>query len=366
MRGKKVNIISSVLFISVLVFFMCFSIISPDRGISLSERRKLTSFPEVSLKNIKDGKFMSEFDKYAADQFPLREQFRKGKSINEFYVYGKKDNNGIYFSDGYAAKLEYPFNEESIDYACRRFSYIYDKFISDKNANIYFSIVPDKNYFLTRKDNTPAMDYDLLLKNMSEKMPYANYIDIFPTLELSDYYKTDTHWRQEKITDTARVIAEAMNTKINSEYTEKTIDKPFYGVYCGQSALPVKPEHITILENETIDSFIVTNHETGLNSDVYDMTRLDGTDLYEIYLSGPQSFMTIENPHSENKRELVVFRDSFGSSIAPLLAQGYSRVTLIDIRYLQPDMLPRIIEFKNQDILFIYSTLVLNNSETIK
>ena len=73
MRGKKVNIISSVLFISVLVFFMCFSIISPDRGISLSERRKLTSFPEVSFKNIKDGKFMSEFDKYAADQFPLRE-----------------------------------------------------------------------------------------------------------------------------------------------------------------------------------------------------------------------------------------------------------------------------------------------------
>ena len=76
--------------------------------------------------------------------------------------------------------------------------------------------------------------------------------------------------------------------------------------------------------------------------------------------------MTIENPHSENKRELVVFRDSFGSSIAPLLAQGYFRVTLIDIRYLHPDMLPRIIEFKNQDILFIYSTLVLNNSETIK
>ena len=58
--------------------------------------------------------------------------------------------------------------------------------------------------------------------------------------------------------------------------------------------------------------------------------------------------------------------DSFGSSIVPLLVSDYARVTLIDVRYVQIDVLDRFLEFGNQDVLFLYSTLVLNNSETIK
>ena len=85
-----------------------------------------------------------------------------------------------------------------------------------------------------------------------------------------------------------------------------------------------------------------------------------------MFLSGSRSLLTIENPAAENDRELIVFRDSFGSSIVPLLVQGYARVTLVDVRYIQIDMLDRFLEFKGQDVLFLYSTLVLNNSSTIK
>ena len=60
-----------------------------------------------------------------------------------------------------------------------------------------------------------------------------------------------------------------------------------------------------------------------------------------------------------------IFRDSFGSSIAPLLSEGYAKITLVDIRYLRADLLERFIEFKNQDVLFLYSTSVLNHSETL-
>ncbi len=41
-------------------------------------------------------------------------------------------------------------------------------------------------------------------------MDYANYIDITKTLDITDYYKTDTHWRQEKLPETAAVLAESM------------------------------------------------------------------------------------------------------------------------------------------------------------
>ena len=85
-----------------------------------------------------------------------------------------------------------------------------------------------------------------------------------------------------------------------------------------------------------------------------------------MFLSGSKSLLTIENPNASTDKELIVFRDSFGSSIAPLFAEGYAKITLVDIRYISPNMLGRFIEFTNQDVLFLYSTSVLNNSITIK
>ena len=85
-----------------------------------------------------------------------------------------------------------------------------------------------------------------------------------------------------------------------------------------------------------------------------------------MFLSGSVSLLTIENPAAQTDRELIIFRDSFGSSIAPLLVQGYKTVTLVDIRYLSPAMLGRFIDFHGQDVLFLYSTLVLNNGQSLQ
>ena len=85
-----------------------------------------------------------------------------------------------------------------------------------------------------------------------------------------------------------------------------------------------------------------------------------------MFLSGSLPLVTITNPVAETDRELILFRDSFGSSMAPLLVSGYRKITLVDIRYLHPDLLERYIEFDGQDVLFLYSTLVLNHSETLK
>jgi len=42
------------------------------------------------------------------------------------------------------------------------------------------------------------------------------------------------------------------------------------------------------------------------------------------------------------------------------LLGGYSKITLVDIRYVATFHLPLFIEITNQDILFLYSTLILN------
>ena len=230
--------------------------------------------------------------------------------------------------------------------------------------NIYLSVIPDKSYYLASDSEYLRMDYDKLFQLIQNNMTYAKYIDISHSLDITDYYKTDTHWREEKLIDTAKVLAKEMGVSLTSTYTTNTLDKPFYGVYYGQSALPLPSETIYYLTNDIIDNCIVTNYENNTVGSIYDMKKANGKDPYEMYLSGPVSLITIENQSATSDKELIIFRDSFASSIAPLLTEAYSKITLVDIRYLRSDFLDKFIDFNHQDILFLYSSLVLNNSET--
>ena len=92
----------------------------PKGELSESERRPLAQFPQISGKTILSGKFMSEFEDFSLDQFPLRDTFRSLKSLFHYNVLQQQDNNGIIFSEGYAAKLEYPLNTASAAYVTQR------------------------------------------------------------------------------------------------------------------------------------------------------------------------------------------------------------------------------------------------------
>lgn len=360
---------NKIVVLSVTVLFLGFFIwclVKPADAISDSERRALATMPSFSVSSVMSGKFMQDFESYAMDQFPLRTHFRTLKSIVSFYVFGQKDVGGIYIADGYASKLEYPMNTASLDNAAARFQHIYDKYLDKSDVKVYLSVIPDKNFFLAGQNGYPTMDYGAFVSCLREKTDNMQYIDIFDCLELTDYYKTDTHWRQERITDVAQRLAEGMGVSLSGKYEVKLLDSPFYGVYYGQSALPLPAEQIYYLESDIFDSCQVYDHETSREISVYDMEKAQGKDPYEMFLSGSKSLLTVQNTGAATDRKLIVFRDSFGSSIAPLLFEGYAEVTLIDIRYLSSELLGNFVEFENCDVLFLYSTLVLNNSETLK
>ena len=195
------------------------------------------------------------------------------------------------------------------------------------------------------------MDYDELVSKMRGRTEYMQYIDIFPCLELEDYYHTDTHWRQEELIPAAQKIAQAMKVTAPKaeDFTVTKLDRPFYGVYYGQAALPMDAEPMYIMESELLKACTVYNHETGETTSVYDMGKLQSKDLYDVYLSGAQALLTITNPNAKTHKELIVFRDSFGSSMVPLLVQDYRTVTVVDIRYADSNFLSRYIQFRNQD-----------------
>ncbi len=361
-KNKVVTIFIAVLLAGIFLWCLC----RRADAFSDSERRALAQFPEFSWETILSGEFMTEFESYTLDQFPLRDRLRTLKAVCAFYIFGQKDNHDIYLADGYASKLEYPMKEEAMDRAAIRFTHVYDKYLKESDAKVYLSMIPDKNYFLAEANGYPALPYDAFFARMKDNMPFAEYIDITGLLKLEDFYRTDTHWKQENLVPVAQMLGEGMGTTLAGEYEVKSLDNPFYGVYYGQSALPLAAEEIKYLTSETLENCKVYDFQNNKETTVYDMEKAYGKDPYEMFLSGSLSLLSIENPKATTEKELVLFRDSFGSSIAPLLVEGYQKVTLVDIRYIHPDMLGKYIDFTNQDVLFLYSTLVLNNGETIK
>ncbi len=360
--------------VSVIVFALLIGSVAlccwfkPHTAYSESERRPLAEKPTFDMESVVSGEFMTGFEEYTVDQFPARDTFRRVKALFATYILGKKDNNGLFVADGHISKIEYPVNPEMVNYAEERFDYLYENYMKDKDVNIYLSIIPDKNYFLARENGYLSIDYDEFISDFRDRMNYMEYIDVLPMLSIDDYYRTDSHWRQENIQDVAEFIAESMGADAKTEYQINTLDKSFEGVYLGQSALPFEPDVIKYLTNDILDDCKVSYFDSGRaeQGDMYNMEKAYGKDPYEMFLSGTSPLIEIENPKAETEKELIVFRDSYASSLVPLLTPGYSKITVVDIRYIQSGFLGNFIEFDNQDVLFMYSTTLLNNSMAMR
>jgi len=358
MENKIKNIIITIGFIVILMLTFITNLIVKDKNISESERRKLQQFPEISLDTVSNGDAMDKFEKYTTDQFVSRDTFRSIKSLFNINVYNQQDNNGLFEKDGSIYKMEYPLNETNVNKSLDKISNVYTKYLH--GMNVYYAIIPDKNYYLTNDDHL-KMDYTKLKTLASNKLNKFNYIDIWNDLKLQDYYKTDLHWKQENLSQVVATIQNNMNLEntSNISYSKNNMGD-FYGTYYGQLTTNVAPDTLYTLTNNTLLQCTVYNFETQKTTGIY--TETNSSDRYDIFLSGATPLIRIDNPNAKTTKELLLFRDSFGSSLAPLLVENYSSITLIDLRYISSALLDQYIDFTNQDVLFIYSTLILNQN----
>ena len=372
---KKFKDLFTVILFSAVIFAMTAGyIILPDGTVSYAERRKLSEFRELSAETVLSSEFSEKLEGYFLDQSPLRDGYRYLNTFVRMQLLFASDVNGLWTEDGHIFKLADKFDKKQVQYGTT----LMNKVISDhlEGMNVYYSVIPDKNYF--SKSDKPSFDYDSFFEALSQSGLDAEYIDIFDTLSLDKYYCTDSHWSQERILPVAKRLAE----KMGREYTEQEYETKeipdFYGVYYGQGAFTgIKPDTIRYLTNDDLENadvygipadilkekFGVTD---TLSKEVYALDKLEGMDAYDIFLSGGQPVVTVEKKEG-NGRELVIFRDSFSSSLAPLMLGAYQKVTLVDLRYIPSKLLGDFVEFnENQDALFLYSASMLNSSMLMK
>ena len=272
----------------------------------------------------------------------------------------------VYVYEGYAAKTDAPFDADSLDRAAYRFRHLYDLYFTGRT--VYLAVVPDKAQFTVPPEGYVPAGAAETADYLCGALDFLTPVDIAAGLTLTDYYRTDPHWRQEQLRPAADALLTAMGAPAPGTRDETlcALEGAFHGGYWGKTEEPLEPDTLSYLTSPTLESCTVHNYETDTDGGVYDFAAAQDAP-YDLFLSGSRSLLRIDNPDALWDRTLVVFRDSFGSSIIPLLAESYRTVYAVDIRYLASDRLGRVVEFPDDaDVLFLYSATVLHNSITLK
>lgn len=180
------------------------------------------------------------------------------------------------------------------------------------------------------------------------------------------FYRTDHHWNDSGVQLAYRAFCGAAGLEpadpamfTRTEYT------PFSGTTQARAGLPAARAD-TLVCMEPV--FPVTMDVQG-ESETYDHLvfpeKADTWDGYEVYLNGNHGMLTVRHPGAEGGK-LLVFRDSFASSIIPYLSANYGEITAVDVRYYPGTFRDALEEAGEPDeILFLYSLDSLANDTSI-
>ena len=104
---------------------------------------------------------------------------------------------------------------------------------------------------------------------------------------------------------------------------KQKVQESFFGSYYTKiKNNNILSDELKYLNNSVIRNCKVYNEETKKEEKIYNLNIVQETkNKYDLFLSGATAMTTIINEQAETDKKLILFRDSFGSSIAPLLVK---------------------------------------------
>ena len=368
MRRKGHEIVTAALLLGTLALGGATLLLRTPDEVSAAERRELAGKPLLSLERLVSGRYFSDLEAYVQDQFPLLDGLRGLAAASRLYLFRQGDSNGLTPWENAVYKPDAALDEGQIRHAANLIGTLASTFPAGVNS--YVAVIPDKADYVAAQLRRPLADYERLCEILRETLGGAvGEIPLRDCLDEQDYYRTDTHWRQERLGRVVDRLAESMGLPLrfsDTAYEESGVS-PFYGVLYGQLALPLPSERLTYLRSGALEDARVYYHDEDAYGAVYRLDKREGMDPYDLFLGGATTCVTIENENAATDRRLILFRDSFGSSLAPLLVAQYRQIVLIDLRYAASAYLERYVTPEpGDDVLFLYSAMILNRGRTLR
>ena len=324
----------------------------PDREKSETENRTLAQLPEVSWETLKDGTYTEAIETYFADQFPLRDGWTGLKARAE-QLLGKREFNEIYLAgDTLISKVETP-DQTKVE---NNLSYI-DRLKDKTDAKVTLGFIPSAAEIW--KDKLPAGAESWNQTALLEKsdVDFKAALSAHATEQI--FYRTDHHWTTLGAFYGANALLESLGKEpLKGEgFTVEIASDAFNGTLYSQSGIHwLEPDMMEYWVSE--GGLTVTSWSTGKPEEVplYDRSYLEKKDKYSSFLGGNQPLCVIKNENlPEDAGKVVLVRDSYADALAPFLAQRFSEVHLLDLRYYRAPVSMYAMQYGIEDIVVLYS-----------
>ena len=367
MKNKKAHIAIIAIF---LVFTFSLSILFialPKEDYSSQEKRYLAKLPEVSLQSFFSGELTNsleggETSGYIADHFPFRSFFVGVNAYWNLLIRSTASNGYYYGDDGYIITKPADVNRSGKNLELiNSFAASYDE--------VTLMVVPSAGFVLEEKLPRNHVDYpdesvcEYVKKNSADNVNFCDITAPFAMMTDEDtqlFYKTDHHWTSEGAYCAYSELCKALGkTPAGRDSFTVSEYENFYGTtYSSSGYFLTEPDTLQIWEDKKIsDSVkvqITEGSETTEHSSMYFSSHLEEDDMYPVFLDGNHALVTIENEMATSDDTLLIVKDSFAHCVAPFLAENYSKVIMVDLRYYKLPVSDIIESEGVNDILFLY------------
>ena len=328
---------------------------------SENENRYLTRFVKPNKNNLTDRRFMDTFDEWFADRFIMREEFIIAQNTLE-RLQGKSEINGVFTADD---RLILSWKNTAGGFNTPLQSV--DNFVQQIGIESYIMLVPTAQeiYADTLPPNSEPGNQTALIKHCYDNLPNLTSIDVATYLtENSDgyiFYRTDHHWTTYGAYwgyyaaalkmgivpyDVGKFSVEHASTDFRGTLFSKTLDYRITPDVVSFYTLANNPPELTLTVNDGV--------ETVKHDSLYLRDYLNSKDKYAAFMGVNSPIMEIETD-VDNDRALLVFKDSYAHCMLPFLSNHYSRITVLDMRYINVDVSSFVDFSEYEQVLFVYS-----------
>ena len=334
-----------------LAGLLVWHVLLPDRAQSETENRTLAQAPAFSWSALVSGKYTEAVEEYFADQFPLRDGWTGLKARAE-QLMGKREFNGIYLcGDTLISKVETPA-AGAVD---KNLSYV-DRLAGKTDANVVLGLIPSAAEIWKEKLPAGADSWNQTELLAQSQVDFRDALAAHADEPI--FYRTDHHWTTLGAFYGANTLLEALGKESLKEdsFTPETASDSFNGTLYSQSGIHwLEPDTMEFWVAE--EGLTVTSWRTGKEEPaaLYDRTYLEKKDKYSSFLGGNQPLCVIKNENVTDGSKLLLVRDSYSDALAPFLAQRFSEVHLLDLRYYRAPVSVYAAENGIGDIAVVYS-----------
>lgn len=364
-KKSKCRYIPAFVFLIFIFGMAIWFLLSPKSDYSSAEKRYLQQFPDTSIKNISDGTFGEEFESFFADQFPMRNLWVGFNSYFSLYT-GNNGANGVY-----NCKNDYLINVPvSTDNNLSKNLNAVTKLKNNIDTPVTVMLAPSTGYITD--DVLPAVhnnyNDDEYFENAGKTLAQSgiNFVDLRETFKeeykngTQLYYKTDHHWTTAGAYTAYTKLCESLGTTPTPKdiFDIKSYDG-FYGTTYSTSGFLMTPsDSIEVWENpnnndNNIKVKITEGKQITEYNSMFFYDHLEEDDKYPVFIDGNHALTEITNTNAKGGT-LVMIKDSFSHCLAPFLADNYSKIILVDMRYYKLSVSDLIEQENPEQVVVLY------------